>query len=80
MKLQELQAECEQMKIVAHYNGSYENERQDIAEVITDNKILMGRVDLLLKEDGIAKVCGEDMTESIAKHEFSNELVDELYE
>ena len=57
LELQKLKDELELTRLAAHYHGTSAvvghdglvgDERLDLAEVITDNKILMGRVDLFL--------------------------------
>ena len=34
-------------------------DRPDIAEIVADNNLLMGRVDHILRQDGMAKVSDE---------------------
>lgn len=71
LKLQEMNEELDRTKKIA---GTYKqsaqdeepelDERHDLAEIIADNQVLMGRVDMLLKQDGNCKVVEDSYDES----------------
>ena len=84
IKLQEMAYDLEQTKKIAMgYKPSTDDslpiedyERQDLAEIVADNQILMARVEQLLTHDGVARV-NSDFDEH---YSLTPTLIDDLYE
>lgn len=83
IKLQELAYDLEHTKKIAmgykpstDDSISIEHERQDLAEIVADNQILMARVEQLLTHDGVARVNNEFDED----YSLTPTLIDDLYE
>lgn len=75
--------QLEQLKLLEgalYHEGADELEdRPDIAEIVADNALLMGRVEHLLRQDGAAKI-GPENAEEQQQATLTSDLIDDLYE